>query len=614
MEGIFHWGCALVARFWLVFVLVVVAYVYSGILHADYVWDDNALFVNSPLLRGVNSFEDFVRGVTQPILPGTTYFRPFVMTTFVVEFLDGGTRPSISHAVNLGLHLANTALVWLLVRQISAKLSEAPASQLTPLLAAAAYGLNPALHEAVCWVAGRFDLLATTFVVAMLVLQLRCDRKVWALLPVCLLYALALSSKEVAVVAPGILFLLLFSLEEGRPVVRVKRVILDRWAVWMSLVVVFAIYIVLRLHFMGSVVHEATYVLSHVGSFEKRAELVGRTAFFYAGMLLFPFAAMSPQHPHALSTLGPSDLIGAVLLVILTMFLLWRIWSSSHRMCAAALLSVGLALAPVINAVPLTIGDNIGHERFLTLPLVFFSFALALMGARLLQKWRLPAVLGICTWFAVAIANLSVTIPLWKNDLTLWGWAFSQHPEDGYVQQSLVTAGIKWGRLDLARKALEGARKHPDMVDSNEMLEGQLLVREHRYEEGVAKLQNALARYRLPHTVVQEKGLSLEGASFSGSGSEKFWFFPFSYAALCEGYLSLRRFEDAHQAALVALFYQPSYPPSNLLLALSLYGLGRQVEADAAYERALTLYVPSAKTEVEALRREFIAQLGSSAR
>lgn len=94
------------------------------------------------------------------------FYRPIAKLSFALTSLWAGTNPTAWHLSNLVLHCANSILVFFLASRVCASLSG-------PLFAAALFSVHGTRPEAVVWIAGRFDLLATFFVLCGLILFLR---------------------------------------------------------------------------------------------------------------------------------------------------------------------------------------------------------------------------------------------------------------------------------------------------------------------------------------------------------------------------------------------------------------------------------------------------------
>ena len=99
------------------------------------------------------------------------------------------------------MHLVVTWLVYVLVRKVTGQFT-------TAWLAAVIFGVHPIHHEVVAWVSGTTEsLFAILFLLAFLAyLRSREESKALWMSLSCALYALALLSKETAIVLPALVF------------------------------------------------------------------------------------------------------------------------------------------------------------------------------------------------------------------------------------------------------------------------------------------------------------------------------------------------------------------------------------------------------------------------
>jgi hypothetical protein len=138
---------------------------------------------------------------------GDGFYRPIGNVSLVVTSLWAGFNPLAWHATALAIHCANVGLVFLLATRLSMR-------RLASSFAAALFAFHGTRPEAATWIAGRFDLVATFFVLAGLLLFLhscaeahRTGYLSQTLSLVCMV--LAILSKESAYVFPLLLLLLL---------------------------------------------------------------------------------------------------------------------------------------------------------------------------------------------------------------------------------------------------------------------------------------------------------------------------------------------------------------------------------------------------------------------
>ena len=97
---------------------------------------------------------------------GDGFFRPIGYVSLAFTWTFAGTSPSLWHLPALALHIANTILVYILTLMLGR-------SRLAAIFAAALFAIHGTRPELVVWIAGRFDLLSTLFVLGGLLLFIR---------------------------------------------------------------------------------------------------------------------------------------------------------------------------------------------------------------------------------------------------------------------------------------------------------------------------------------------------------------------------------------------------------------------------------------------------------
>ena len=583
------------------FVLALVGLVFWRATGFGYVWDDNSLFLNTPDLRTPGLIW---HALWQPILPGTTYMRPLVLASFAAEFRIFGTSPAWAHGINLLIHLANVALVMALVRHF---VRDSSRPTLKVVLAGLLYGLHPALIEPVTWVAGRFDLMVTFFSLAALLAAVKLSGIRRALL-VAACFFLAALSKEMAATLPLLVFLvLLASRDRDIPWRELPRRVWRHDAGMYALLLLTGIaYLVIRKIAMPGFVHYDTGVESDFHHALGHVAFVGQTLIFYVKMSLWPFADINPMHPFSPEQMTVADrwagLAALALALLASVAALWR------RAAPGILFVAWLAaLLPVLNILPLTIGGNIGHERFLVLPLAFLAVGLMRLplprlspSAALTARYAFPAFAA--AWAAFALVSVRDNLPHWKNDLTLWGWAYAKHPDMDFVRYSYAGAAIRYQRMDIAGKILTDWRKRDPQDTDNayfKVLYGFWQLRTGNFKDAARFIGD---------------GLALQAADDSGTSGKHLaqgnkWFLSFAYTALGEAQLSLRRYDQSLASLNRALHYGPHYPAALLTKSLALYGLDEVAAGNTAFNLAQRYYVHSAGRAAYQIRAAYVASL-----
>ncbi len=132
------------------------------------------------------------------------FYRPILTLSLMLDAQLGGTDPFVYRFTNILLHGAVALLLLVTLRAFGMK-------PLSSLVASAFFVVHPAFAQAVVWIPGRNDSLLAIFLLAALVSVLRYQtshRVKWFFLHL-LFFALALFTKESAILFPGLVLLLL---------------------------------------------------------------------------------------------------------------------------------------------------------------------------------------------------------------------------------------------------------------------------------------------------------------------------------------------------------------------------------------------------------------------
>lgn len=283
------------------------------------------------LSAGFNSVDDLARvirldnagklNVFRLFFPhGHYYYRPLGTLTFFLDRDLWGSAASFMHLENLLIHFGSAVMVFLLTSRLLRTYSF---SSLVPALSAALFfAVHPLTAEAVCWISGRYDLLACFFLLTavwLLLVALQSNTISIALLS-CLFLFLACLAKEIAVFSlPGLLWLVLFS-DKRQPVVKAVR---ERFVFLVFPVVAVAGYFLMRQAVSGhdtgvKAALKGVVVAGHVDVLDK-IRIALKVYGFYFKKLFVPW-------PLNFGITNVSDLyvIPGVLLVLLVLWLLWR--------------------------------------------------------------------------------------------------------------------------------------------------------------------------------------------------------------------------------------------------------------------------------------------------
>jgi tetratricopeptide (TPR) repeat protein len=215
-------------RIWLFAMVLVLAtmFAYRPARNGGFIWDDDFYVTKNSLLTA----PDGLRRIWFSLESPSQYF-PLTYTSFRIERMLWGLKPTGYHWVNILLHIANALLLWRLLAQL-----RVPGAW----LAAGIFALHPVQVESVAWITERKNvLMAFFFLLALLawtrfieepnqrpIQRSRAHRKQraievteagklnrvsWRFYWLALIfYLLALSSKATACTLPAVLFLILW--------------------------------------------------------------------------------------------------------------------------------------------------------------------------------------------------------------------------------------------------------------------------------------------------------------------------------------------------------------------------------------------------------------------
>jgi protein O-mannosyl-transferase len=382
-------------------VLVVVLASYLPVLGAPFVWDDQHLIERTPLVQTLQPLpEYFKQGFWQgdDLAQGRIYYRPLTVLSLALDRALHGNSPAGFHLTNLLVHLSSSALLFWLLRARGSGGAVAA-------LGTALWALHPRLTEAVAWVSGRTDVLATFFVLCALLSQNRGSRAsriscAWFLL-------FGLMCKEVALA--GVAAVLVAEFASGGPL---------RARLWRMLPTFLALgaYSLLRQNATDVLQNKASSLSSH---FVPGSAAVGH----YLVMLLTPWFPNLQIGRLSQPSTG-YVLLGCAVLLAAAYWLVRR-GARLRREQLPPLTLFVVALVLVLHIAKLSL-IVVAADRFLYLPLVGLVLLLAPRG----EAWSPLATVG-CTVLAGSFAVATfVRSNTWSDEVQLWTETYEANPEN----------------------------------------------------------------------------------------------------------------------------------------------------------------------------------------
>jgi hypothetical protein len=476
-------GCGIAAVF------AVLAHLRS--VGAGLVWDDRIFLLEDARLRSLsNVWTAFARPFFPPEYANEMY-RPLVNASMAVDwFLTGSTATAPVawwfHAVNVLLHAANAALVYLLLTNLTKRRLGAP------LIAACLFAIHPLAVEPVSWIVGRCDLLATLFGLLSAVVLLRSPGKPRMAWTAAALWGAGLFAKAGAATLPLVVALGLVAYHEVEP----RRFLTWRLAKpFLCFALPAAVWAAATTAVLGAPSPVAGGRLWHDVSLGDALQGVGRATWIHTANVFLPVrlsgdysgdVAFHPQSApwDATSVLGLAILAGAA-----------GFGSRLLRRHAAGfpLLAWVVALVPVLQIVPI---GAVAADRFVYLPMAFLLLLVAEGLEHLYYRWGAARGLAVSlALFAILPVMCHQRARVWADEVTFFRDAAARYPAGEDTRVRLALALSRTGRAEDRAEAKELLRRASGAVerpDDELALLGALLLEDGEYESAEAVLRRAV--------------------------------------------------------------------------------------------------------------------------
>jgi tetratricopeptide (TPR) repeat protein len=426
--------------------------VYANSHSGEFAFDDNGVIAENSALHDIHNLGTLV---VSPYWPGfareNALYRPLTIATFAIDWYIWKGRPFGFHVTNVLAHVGVTFLLFLLLLRLGAPLGAAA-------IGGAIFAVHPVHTEAVASIVGRSELLAAGFVLAacLLFLQRRLPNAV-RIGAIAACYALALGSKESAVMLPGLLALLgWLNPERGE---RLAAVLRREWGMFAALFVVLGAYLVLRYSVLGGLAGSLPVAFMRDVSGTDRLATAIRVWPEYLRLLVFPKNLVADYAPRVLTPTNWHDtrVWIALPLGLLTLGLAVA-WRRRFPWAALAVLWFAIAILPVANLL-FPVGVLLA-ERTLYVPSVAVAFAIPA-----LEPWyrqlRLPArrlAIGLAAVLVcLGAARTWMRNPAWASTKAFYETLVREHPESYRSMWYAADMEMRQGNVDRSLEMYGGA-------------------------------------------------------------------------------------------------------------------------------------------------------------
>ena len=554
---------------------LLVAVAYFPALSNGFVWDDRA-FTNAAPIRDLTGIWRIWFSPSD--IEGEGHYWPLTYTTFWLEHRLWGFWAPGYHAVNMLLHFANALLVWLVLRRLDAL------PVWCAYAVAALFAVHPVHAEAVAWVIGRKDLLATLFYLATVMAWLTAQaadapkRWRWWLLALAL-FAASLLCKSIAITLP-VALLLIGWWRHGRLTAN------DCWRAAPFFAVAIGIGAA-DLSYYEEII-DVDYTLL------ERALIAAHALWFYVGKLLWP-TNLLPVYPHWAVDMAHAETWAYPLGAIAAAVLLWMAQRRIGRGPFAGAAFFALTLSPTLGLVPygyMQFAFVANRYQYLAdIGILSGIVGVAYVAVSRLSKTARWAALGAAAVPMVALGVLAGQYAsIYRDDIVFFQRVVDGNPNarDAYFNlgSALFQAGRREEGLAAARTSLA---LRPESMKAQYGV-GMMLYRLGRPEEALTHLQRALAINSNNHLVQYAVGLALDAL---GRRDEAIRHYrraldvePKYQAArikLAAGLVDAGEEERAEQHLRQVLALKPNDPAASMILAALEFGRQR-------YQKAYDLY------------------------
>lgn len=223
--------------------------VFANVVTGGFLFDDYLLIQNNLFIRSLKNIPDFfiINPTNTAGMINSNFYRPnqYIINTIIYHFFELNVIPY--HLVSILLHLLNGFLIFKLFQKLHL-------SDLTSIILTLLFIVHPINLEAVSYIAGVADPLVLTFMLTGVHIFFTTTIKNYLkfFIQILLTFLLSLCSKEIAVVFPFLLLLILGYQYQTLP----KNIILKKvWVLGTSFIIL-GFYLVLKFtvfNFMDSV-------------------------------------------------------------------------------------------------------------------------------------------------------------------------------------------------------------------------------------------------------------------------------------------------------------------------------------------------------------------------
>lgn len=421
--------------FFTLLLAAIIFLVYYDSFNNSFVYDDYPFIVENNAIRRLDArgiISNFIERGAVSSSEGLSkdVWRPFVTTSFAIDYKLWKLIPRFYHLENTLIHAACAILVYVAVFLVIGDTFAA-------FIASLVFAIHPAQTEAVTWASGRSNVLFLMFFLAAFIFHIRNRKYVKTALNYNLsviFFTCSLLSKEMAIVLP--LILILYDLH-FYPSDSLRRYI----KYYLPYFIISAFYILARMSVVGGIAQKDDWwggsLSSAILVSVKALSGYVRIVLFPVGLKVFylvdiPTSFLSKGMPLAL----------LVLAAVASVYFIFR----KEKEVSFYMLWFFVSLLPVSNIVPF---KAVMAERFLYLPIIGFAALFGMSFSRSAGSSNAGGTakgalnflfMGMIVFYGAATVSRNIE---WRDEVTFYTREALSSPADPTAQYNL---GYAYGK------------------------------------------------------------------------------------------------------------------------------------------------------------------------
>ena len=452
--------------------------------------DDNLYVVENVNLQRGFSVENLAWAMTTF---HTTNWHPLTWISYMIDYELFNLNPAGYHIHNMILHIFNTLLLFLLMRQLTGKFWRSA-------IVAALFAVHPMNIESVVWIAERKNLLSTLFMIMATmayVRYVRCrERRSYFLMLVC--FILGLMAKPLLVMLPFVFLLLdywplqrvaLTGPDKSKDILErsvrrkfLSRLIMEKVPLFL-LALLSAGMTVLAASSGGALKAISDFPIS--GRIENA--IISYVTYLYKMAwptdlaIFYPYPATRPLWKIELSILF---LISVTAFVFIT--------GRKHRYLITGWLWYGITLLPVIGLIQ--VGFQSMANRYVYVPMIGILMVIVWGVPDLLKSFSGRRYLPVVAILVVVVFAFTTKafLPKWKNSVAVFQHALNITKDNHIAEAGMGGVFLGQGNLRKAKSHYQEAlRIKPDYAAAHNNL-GMILALEGKVDDAEAQYHMAI--------------------------------------------------------------------------------------------------------------------------